>query len=96
MMHPANPKQGVFQPLKAPEPHNLVVKATVAPGWESSWLEKVPLIGRYLYVWLFAVWTYTTKYEKVADFLAEDLERGSEEWVGMKVGYKEKGKVKDA
>lgn len=54
------------------------------------------MIGRYLYVWLFAVWTYTTKYEKVADFLAEDLERGSEEWVGMKVGYKEKGKVKDA
>ncbi len=95
-MHPANPDQGIFEPLKDPEPHNLVVKATVAPGWESSWLERIPLIGRYLYVWLFAIWTYSTKYEKVADLLAADLEKGSEEWVGMKVGYKEKAKVKDA
>ena len=52
----------------------------------------IPLIGPYLDVWFNAIVTYATRYEAVADFLAEDLERGSEEWVRMKVGLKEKSR----
>ena len=36
----------------------------------------------------------TMKYEDVADLLAGDLASGSEEWVGMKVGMKDKIKMK--
>jgi hypothetical protein len=35
---------------------------------------------------------YATELENVADFLAEDLESGSMEWVGRKVGMKQREK----
>ena len=35
---------------------------------------------------------HTTQLEDVADMLAEDLELGSKEWVGKKVGIKERKK----
>jgi hypothetical protein len=95
MMDPSNPKQGPFEPLDVPQPHGLLVKATSPPGWEKTWLGSVPVIGPYLNVFYVGLVIYRTKYEDVADFLAEDLETGSEEWVGKKVGLKGKSK-KDA
>lgn len=92
IMDPLNPKQGVFELLDKPHHHDLLVKATSPPGWEKTWLGSVPLIGPYLN-WLYVgLVIYRTKYEDVADFLAEDLESGSEEWVGKKVGVKQKSK----
>jgi hypothetical protein len=35
---------------------------------------------------------YRTKYEDVADFLAEDLEKEGSKWIGERVGMKEKSK----
>jgi hypothetical protein len=35
---------------------------------------------------------YQARYEAVADFLAEDLEKEDSEWIGKKVGVKEKSK----
>jgi len=92
MMSPTNPKQGVFELLDAPQRHDLLVKATSPPGWERTWLGSVPLIGPYLNVFYAGLVTYRTKYEDVADFLADDLESGSDEWVGKKVGVKQKSK----
>jgi hypothetical protein len=92
MMHPSNPKQGLFEPLDAPKHHDLLVKATSPPSWEKTWLGSVPVIGPYLNVYYVGAVLYRTKYEAVADFLAEDLETVSEEWIGKKVGLKEKRK----
>jgi len=38
---------------------------------------------------------YETTYEDVAEFLAGDLEWGGEEWVGKKVGMKEKERMEE-
>jgi hypothetical protein len=38
---------------------------------------------------------YSTKLEAAADFLAEDLEKDSGEFIGLKVAMKEKPKSKD-
>lgn len=92
MMYPENSKQGPFELLDAPRPHSLLASASSPPGWEKTWLERVPLIGVFLNTFYIGLVVYRTRYEAVADFLAEDLERGSEEWVGKKVGLKEGGK----
>ena len=54
----------------------------------------IPFIGVYLAVILGAVRTYTTKLEDVADFLAEDFEkgRGGSEFVGRCVGIRQREK----
>lgn len=90
MMRPADLKQGKMDLLEAPRTHNLVLKAGSPPAWKSNWLAKIPFVGHYLYLWLVGVWTYTTEYEGIADFLAEDLEQGSEEWLGQKVAFKKR------
>ena len=92
MMYPENGKQGPFELLDAPRPHGLLASAGSPPGWEKTWLERVPLIGMFLSTLYIGLVVYRTRYEAVADFLAEDLERESEEWVGKKVGLKEGGK----
>ncbi|KAF4633381.1 hypothetical protein G7Y89_g4740 [Cudoniella acicularis] len=84
MMSPENPKQIIFDTLEIPNSHKLLVGATTLPGWESSCLAKIPLIGPYLDVYYLSIVKYATKYEAVADFLAEDLEKQSEEYIGMK------------
>ncbi len=90
MMHPADAKQGVL----GLRPHNLLVQADTVPDWQESWLSRIPLIGWYLNTIVAVGITYATVYEEVADFLAEDLEKGNDEWVGKKVALKEKVKMK--
>lgn len=92
MMYPENGKQGPFELLDAPRPYGLLASAGSPPGWEKTWLERVPLIGMFLSTLYIGLVVYRTKYEAVADFLAEDLERESSEWIGKKVGLKEGGK----
>jgi hypothetical protein len=92
IMVPSDPKQGLFEPLNAPQPHGLLVEAGSPPGWEKTWLGSVPLIGPYLNAFYAVLVIYRTKYEAVADFLAEDLEKESNEWVGKKVGLKEESR----
>jgi hypothetical protein len=87
LMFPANPKQGTFELLDAPRHHNLILKATSPPGWENTWLTKIPVIGYYLNLWVVVLFSFSTIYEDVADMMAADLESGSKEWIGMKVGY---------
>lgn len=94
-MYPLDPKQGLFEPLETPRNHNLLLKASSPPAWEGSWAEKIPFIGRYLEFWV-CLLSYWTIYEDVADFLAEDMGIGSEEWIGLRVGMKDKRKVKTA
>jgi len=88
----SNRKQGQFEPLDAPIPHDLLVKANSPPGWEKTWVERIPLIGVYLNPLYMILVHYQTRYEAVADFLAKDLEKEDSEWIGKKVGVKEKSK----
>ena len=94
MMYPSDPQQGLFEPLQGPKHHNLLVQADVAAAWEHSWVENIPCIGRTIWLWVSQVWRYTAKYEYVADMLAEDLEKEDSQWLGKKVGYIEKEKIK--
>jgi hypothetical protein len=95
MMQPLDPEQTVFQLLDAPRPHNLQLGATSAPAWVDSWWNKIPIIGKYINIWVVVLSQYATKYEAAADFLADDLEKGSDEFIGLRVGIKEKPKLKD-
>lgn len=95
-MKPANPNQGVFELLDTSSHHNLLLKAKSPPAWEDTWLRTIPIIGMFLNFLVVVLGQFNTKYEDVADFLAEDLESGSEEWVGMRVGMKDKEKIKAA
>ena len=89
-MVPLDPKQGLFEPINASQSHDLLVGATAPPAWESTWLGSVPLIGPPLNAIYVCLVLYPTKYEAVADLLAEDLEKENSEWIGKKVGMKEK------
>ena len=94
MMKPASPNQGAFELLDAPNHHNLALKATAPPAWENTWVMMIPFIGVFLNLWVVLLGQYTTGYEDVADFLAEDLDSGSQKWIGMRVGMKDKEKIK--
>lgn len=96
LMEQRDPNQGIFEPLDAPKHHNLVLKASSPPSWEDTWVMWILLIGVFLNLWVVLFGQYTTTYEDVADFLSEDLESGSEEWVGKRVGMKDKAKIKTA
>lgn len=85
-------KPGPFELLDTPIPHDLLVKATSPPGWVKTWVERIPFIGVYLAPFYMVMVHYRTKYEAVADFFAEDLEKEDSEWIGKKVGVKEKSK----
>lgn len=95
MMYPIDPQQGPFSPIKEIKPHGLRVKAGSPPEWKDHWLGRLWWIGPYLNVWRAAIYDYSTHYENVADFLAEDLERGGDEWVGKRVALKEDWGKKD-
>ena len=86
-MYSSNPSRGLIEPLQAPHHHDLFVQTEVVPGWQHSWVEGIPFIGVGLWFMGSQIWRYTTPYEDVADLLARDLEGGSEDWVGKKVGY---------
>jgi len=94
MMNPTDPKQTVFGLLEEPRGHNLLVQHTSPPAWENTWLFKIPWIGPILNLCVLIFGKYNTKYEDVADLLAGDLASGSSEWVGKKVGMRDKDKVK--
>lgn len=90
-------KDGVFGLLSAPQTHNLLAGSTSPPGWKDTWLVRIPWVGVFLNLVVVILWQYETKYEDVADLLAEDLAAGgSSQWVGMRVGMKDRGKVKGA
>ena len=94
-MRPADPKQGAFQLLDGPRHHNLVLRAFTPPAWENTWVMSIPLIGVFLNLLVVLFGQYMTALEDVGDFLAEDLESGSDEWIGKRVGMKDKKKIKD-
>ncbi|KAH8588396.1 hypothetical protein B0O99DRAFT_361347 [Bisporella sp. PMI_857] len=96
MMYPTNPKQTIFHLLESPRNHNLLLQHTSPPAWDTTWLFKIPWIGPYLDLWVVILWSGGTKYEDVADFLAGDLESGSDEWVCKRVGMRDKDKLKVA
>jgi hypothetical protein len=77
--------------LAAPRNHELILKAAEPPGWRDSWVKSLPVVGNFLNIAV-ALPGYTTRLEAVADFLAEDLEKGSGEWVGKLVGMKQREK----
>jgi hypothetical protein len=94
MMKPAS---STIAPLAAPRAHQLIAKAETVAGWEDYWVKKLPGVGSWANLMLHVVHGYTTLLEDVADFLAEDLESESQQWVGNKVGIKQrtaKGLVK--
>ncbi|KAG0645356.1 hypothetical protein D0Z07_8896 [Hyphodiscus hymeniophilus] len=94
MMEPANPNQGLLELLDTPSHHNLVLQAKSPPAWKNTWLIWIPFVGMFLNFLVVVLGQYKTKYEDVADFLSEDLESGSEQWIGMRVGMKDKAKIK--
>jgi hypothetical protein len=96
MMRGSNPKQGVFELLESPRPHSLLLQAGSPPAWQDSWAASIPWVGLYINWWLVALGQYTTRYEDVADLLAADLASGNQEWIGARVGMKEKAKAKTA
>ncbi|KAF8862876.1 hypothetical protein BDZ45DRAFT_798782 [Acephala macrosclerotiorum] len=95
MMYPIDPKQGLFKPIDKVKSHGLLVSAGSPPGWKDHWLGRLWWIGPYLNVWRAVFADYSTHYENVADFLAEDMERGGDEWIGKRVALKEDWGKKD-
>jgi len=72
---------------------NLVAKADAPPAWVGRY-RRVPLIGNYLNIMAQAQ-SYFAVQENCVDFIAADLDKGLEsEWIGKRVGVKEKSKVK--
>lgn len=88
-MDPANRTKGQFESFDGPQPHHLLVKASYPPCWIDSPLVHIPLIGPGLNIGLGILRNLDTTYEDVADFLAADLDSGSQEWVGLKLGIKD-------
>ena len=88
IMKPVYP---TIEPLAQPRTHGLLVKAGSPPGWEDHWVRDIPLVGPYLNL-IVEISNYTTKLEDVADLVAEDLESDGPEWVGKRVGMKERRK----
>jgi hypothetical protein len=72
-----------------PKKHNLAIAADVSPDWIYHWYGKIPFIG-WLLDLVVGLTQCTTSYENVADVIAEDLEKATDEFVGHKLGYKEK------
>jgi len=95
MMYPLDPKQTVLELLEAPRPHNLLLGKTFQPGWVDTWWSNIPFIGNLINMMVVALTQYNTTLEAAADFLAEDLEKDSGEFIGSRVGMKEKPKSKD-
>lgn len=86
------PASSTIEKLDTTRKHQLLISASAPPAWEDHWVRNIPVIGPYLNL-IIAISTYTTELEDVADFLAEELESGSLEWVGTKVGMKQRQKV---
>lgn len=69
-----------------------MAKADSPPAWVEKY-RRVPLIGNYLNIMAQAQSYYAVQ-ENCVDFMAADLEKGLEsEWIGKRVGVKEKSKV---
>ncbi|ESZ98829.1 hypothetical protein SBOR_0798 [Sclerotinia borealis F-4128] len=95
-MVPADAKQQCVELLDAPQHHNLLLSAGAPPAFDNTWLAYILWVELWIDFWFSVLWSYSTKYEDVADFLAEDLEYGHEQWVGKKVGMKDRKKLKSA
>ncbi|KAI9732966.1 MAG: hypothetical protein M1818_007399 [Claussenomyces sp. TS43310] len=81
-----------FPPSADASASNLVAKADAPPAWVQKY-RSVPLIGNYLNIMAQAQ-SYYSVLEHCVDFIAADLEKGLEsEWIGKRVGVKEKSKV---
>jgi len=81
-----------FPPPADVSANNLVAKADAPPAWVEKY-RNVPLIGNYLNI-MAQVQSYFSVLENCVDFIAADLEKGLEsEWIGKRVGVKEKSKV---
>jgi hypothetical protein len=93
-MRPGNPSQTVLTPLEEPPSHSLLLGFDRAPGWHHSWIEQIPYIGRYLWLWFRQAWSYNTTYESVAAILAKMLGAESDALGGKTIAYIERSKVK--
>lgn len=80
-------------PLTSPRTHDLDSAIGSPPSWNTHFVRSVPFIGAFLNL-LVQVPAYMTKLEEVADFISEDLEKSTDEFVGQKVGLKGRAKEK--
>lgn len=90
MMYHEDSKRKIYDLLEAPNTHNLLTQAGSPPSWHDTWWKKIPIFGRIINIGVVTLSNYWATYESVADLLAEDLEKQSDEWIGKKVGYKQK------
>ncbi|EEP78319.1 predicted protein [Uncinocarpus reesii 1704] len=77
--------------LSQPDHHSLLTSADTPPAWPHRWVGKIPWVGPTLEIVLNMA-GYTTKLEHIADFISEDLENDSQDWVGKLVGFREQEK----
>lgn len=81
-----------FPPPSDASASNLVAKADSPPAWVERY-RSVPVIGNYLNI-IAQSQSYFAVLENCVDFIAADLEKGLEsEWIGKRVGVKEKSKT---
>lgn len=89
-MYPVYP---AIEPLESPRTHSLISAKGMLAGWaDLPWTTRIPLIG-WIITMVLLVSRYTTNLEDVADFIAEDLKLGSEEFIVERVGIKQKTKT---
>lgn len=82
-----------FPPPADASASNLVAQADAPPAWVEKY-RTVPLIGNHLNI-LAQAQSYFSALENCVDFIATDLEKGlGSEWIGKRVGVKEKSKVR--
>lgn len=90
-MHPKH-EAPQFPPPANTSANNLVAKADAPPAWSEKY-RRIPLIGNYLNIMAQAQ-SYFAVLENCVDFIAADLEKGLQsEWVGKRVGVKERSKI---
>ncbi|KAK9365626.1 hypothetical protein V1509DRAFT_371610 [Lipomyces kononenkoae] len=81
-----NPRSTEFVvPVKDAPSGGLTATATVPPHWKDFWFRRIPFVGSFFGV-LANASRYTTTLEDNAAFIANDLAKGSDEFVGKKVG----------
>jgi len=73
--------------LEQPRKREFMMKADVPPELTNPLYGKLPLVGGYLSTFNTMV-NHVTTLEENADFMAEDLASGSQQWIFRRVGVK--------
>ena len=80
-----SPSSKTITLLDIPRGNPLNASADEPPGFQNSFLHRIPYLGPFISI-IGNAFRYATTLEDCADFIAADLERGDMKFVGHRVG----------